>query len=292
MTNCQKSKVLEILNGEDFYENYSLKSLNRYGTGGDASFVVFPKSVEKLKDIVIKLSDFEIAYFILGEGSNTLVSDKGFDGVIIVTKNLNKITLKGNLLIAECGAKIANVIKESTYNSLSGLEFAVGIPASVGGLVAMNGGCYNKSVSERVSYVITEKGVYSKNDCQFQYRSSRFLNGETILSVCFSLIPDEFENIEERIALYKSARKNPKGRSIGSIFRNDGFFAGKVIDEVGLKGFKVGGAYVSLEHANFIIASNLATSSDIYNLISKVKEKVYKEKQITLLEEIIYLGDF
>jgi UDP-N-acetylmuramate dehydrogenase len=106
------------------------------------------------------------------------------------------------------------------------------------------------------------------------------------------MIPDELDNIEEKLNQYKSFRKNPKGRNCGSIFKNDGFFAGKIIDECNLKGYSVGQATISTEHANFIIAKENCTSSDIYNLIKNVKEKVYKEKQIELQEEVVYLGEF
>ncbi len=292
MTDIQKNAVLQRFENVEYYENYSLKNLNRYKTGGNATFVVYPKEKSKLKSIVDFLIENNINYYVLGLGSNVLISDKGFDGVIIVTKYLNKINIKGNLLICESGAKLIDVINESTLNSLSGLEFACGIPASVGGAVAMNSGCYNKSVSERVSYVVTNKGIYNKYNCQFAYRQSRFLNSEVILEVCFSLMPDELDNIEQRILEYKSFRKNPKGRNCGSIFKNDGFFAGKIIDECNLKGYSVGSASISLEHANFIIAKENCTSSDIYNLIKHVKEIVYKEKQIYLQEEVIYLGEF
>ena len=157
----------------------------------------------------------------------------------------------------------------------------------------MNAGCYGKSVGDLVCYVITEKGIVSKNDCDFGYRTSRFLSEkEAILKVCFSLKPSEIDVIEEKLASYKLFRKNPKGRSCGSVFRNDGFYAGKIIDECGLKGLSLGGAKVSNEHANFIIAGNKCTSQDIYKLIQTVKEKVYEKRGIKLVEELVYLGEF
>lgn len=292
MTITEKNLVLQMLDNIEYYENYSLKNLNRYKTGGNAPIVVFPNNVNDLKKLVNLLIENNINYFVLGLGSNVLISDNGFDGVIIVTKRLNKINIKSNLLICESGAKLIDAINEATLNSLGGLEFAVGIPASVGGSVAMNSGCYNKTIADRVSYVVTNKGTYNKQNCQFGYRKSRFLNNEVILEVCFSLIPDELDNIEEKLNQYKAFRKNPKGRNCGSVFKNDGFFAGKIIDECNLKGYSVGNASISNEHANFIIAKDNCSSSDIYNLIKLIKEKVYKEKQIELHEEIVYLGDF
>ncbi len=280
-----------ILQGLDVRWDYSLKSLNRYGTGGNAKVVVFPLNSEELKFTVNSLKG-KFPYAVIGGGSNLLVSDKGFDGVVISTLKVNRIDLKGNLLTCESGAKMSSAIKEMQDNCFSGLEFSIGIPATVGGAVAMNAGCYGKSVSDVVKYVVTETRVYTNSECDFGYRTSRFLNGESILKVCFSLEPSEEDVIEERIKSYKGFRKNPKGKSCGSVFKNDGYFAGKVIDEVGLKGYKIGGARVSSEHANFIIADDNCTSQDVYNLIKYIKEKVYNKKQIELIEEIVYLGEF
>lgn len=268
-----------------------LKDYCRYKTGGNAAAMVFPKTADELKRAVTALKGVA-PYFVLGGGSNVLISDKGFSGAVISTLKLDKIELKGNLCVAGAGAKISDVIRAAAINSLSGLEFAVGIPATVGGAVAMNAGCYNKSVSDAVLYVVTENGVYKKGECGFNYRASRFLGKETILEVCFNFSPAEFDDIEEKIKAYKSFRKNPKGRSCGSVFKNDGFFAGKVIDEAGLKGKRIGGAKVSDEHANFIIADSGATSKNIYDLIKFVKKKVLEEKNLTLSEELVYLGEF
>lgn len=289
--NINYQDLTSILLGLDVKCDYSLKSLNRYGTGGNAKAVVFPSSSEELKYAVNTLKG-KVPYCVIGGGSNLLVSDKGFDGVVISTLKVNRIDLKGNLLTADCGAKMGAVIKEMQDNCFSGLEFSIGIPATVGGAVAMNAGCYGKSVSETVKYVVTESGVYTNSECEFGYRTSRFLKGETILKVCFSLEPSEEDVIEEKIKSYKGFRKNPKGKSCGSVFKNDGYFAGKIIDEVGLKGYAIGGARISNEHANFIIASDNCSSLDIYKLIKYVKEKVYVKKQIELLEEIVYLGEF
>lgn len=271
--------------------NYNLKSFNCYGTGGNAKIAVFPRSSQELIE-VLKLVKGNYDYFVLGGGSNVLISDDGFDGVIIYTKNVCQIVVKGNLLTADCGVKVSSVIKEMTDNCFSGLEFLVGVPASVGGAVAMNAGCYNKSISDVVKYVITENGTYTNKECEFGYRTSKFLNGETVIKVCFKMEFNEEDVILERIKAYTGFRKNPKGKTCGSVFRNDGFFAGKVIDEVGLKGFRIKGAKISEEHANFIVAEKNCTSQDIYELIKLVKEKVYQKRQIILNEEIIYLGKF
>ena len=267
-------------------------SLTRYGTGGNADLYILPKNQDELLRAINAVKGI-CPYFMLGGGNNLLVSDKGFRGAVIHTKNLTNREIKGNLYIAECGVKIKTVIEDMRLNSLSGLEFSVGIPATVGGLVCMNAGCYGKTVSDYVCYVITENGTVSKKSCKFGYRSSRFLTDkEVIIKVCFSLKPSEIDVIEEKLSSYKGFRKNPKGRSCGSVFKNDGVYAGKLIDECGLKGTALGGAKVSQEHANFIIAGDGCTSQNIYDLIHKIKEKVYEKRQIKLTEELVYLGEF
>ncbi len=274
-----------------FEMDYPLKNFSRYKTGGKGKIVVFPKTCDEVKKVT-SLLEGEYPIFVIGGGSNLLISDKGYNGVVISTLNLNNITLKSNLLTAECGAKTCDIISEASINCLSGLEFMVGIPATVGGAVAMNAGCYNRSISENVCYVITNKGTYRKEECLFEYRKSRFLNNEVILKVCFSLNPTEEDIIEEKIRTYKGFRRTPKGRNCGSVFKNDGYFAGKVIDEVGLKGYRYKGAKISDTHANYIIAEEGCTSLDIYELIHIIKDKVNTLKQVVLNEEIIYLGEF
>lgn len=271
--------------------NFSLKTLNSYGTGGSAKLAVFPRSSSELITVINAVKG-SYNYVVLGAGSNVLISDYGFDGVVISTKNVNEITVKSNLLTADCGVKISSVIKEMSDNCFSGLEFLVGVPASVGGAIAMNAGCYNKSISDAVKYVTTEVKTYTKSECEFSYRHSRFLNGETVIKACFLMENAEEDVIFDRLKSYKNFRRNPKGKTCGSVFKNDGYFAGKVIDEVGLKGYKINGAQISSEHANFIVAKSGATSKDIYDLIKTVKERVYKEKQILLSEEVIYVGEF
>ena len=287
----ERNFIKEKLEGIHFEMDYSLKNFSRYKTGGNGRIVVFPKRCEDVIKVTERLKG-EYPIFVIGGGSNLLISDKGYNGVVISTIHLNDISLNSNLLTAECGAKMCDIISETAINCLSGLEFMVGIPATVGGAVAMNAGCHNRNVSENICYVVTNKGTYRKEECLFEYRKSRFLNNEVILKVCFSLNPAEEDIIEDKIKTYKGFRRTPKGRNCGSVFKNDGYFAGKIIDEVGLKGYKHKGAKVSDTHANYIIAEENCTSLDIYELIGKIKDKVKSLKQIDLNEEIIYLGEF
>ncbi len=291
LNKCYEDITLNLKN-IDWEKDFKIGAFTRYGTGGSSDLAIFPKTEEELKT-AISLVKGVCPYEIIGGGNNLLVSDKGYRGAVIITKNLNKTRLTGSLYVCDCGVKLSDAVEELSLNTLSGLEFAVQIPATVGGAVCMNAGCFGKSVSDYVKYVVTENGIISGKDCEFGYRTSRFLvNKEAVIKVCFSLNPSESEIIEEKLKNYKRSRKNPKGRNCGSVFKNEGYFAGKVIDDSGLKGYKIGGAFISTEHANFIIAGSGATSKNIFDLINVVKERVYEKRQIKLTEELIYLGEF
>lgn len=291
LNNCY-TEITKKLSKLKVKTNYNISACTRYKTGGSADLYIEPNSIEELLFSLDTLKGV-CPYYFIGGGNNLLVSDKGVRGAVISTKNLTNVEIKGNLYIAECGASLSKVIEDMRLNSLSGLEFTVGIPATVGGAVTMNAGCYGKSVGDLVCYVLTDNGIIKKSDSNFSYRNSVFKEQNlAVLKVCFSLKPSEIDVIEEKLLQYKGFRKNPKGKNCGSVFKNDGYFAGKVIDECNLKGFKIGGARVSSEHANFIIADDTATSKDIYDLIKTIKEKVFEKKQIKLIEEICYLGDF
>lgn len=276
----------------DARPNYLIAPHTTFNVGGTCDVAVFPKTIDELKLSVDFLSR-NMPYAVIGKGSNVLVSDKGFIGGVIFTTKLNKIQLKSNVLVAEAGAKVYDVFKTAVSNNLSGLEFAVGIPGTIGGLVAMNGGCFNKSVSDVVCYVIADGGVYNKKNCDFNYRYSRFLDGEIIHAVALKLKVSEEDVISQKIERFTKTRsKNqPKGNTAGSIFLNQGYFAGKIIDQAGLKGCRIGGAYVSEKHGNFIINDG-GTAKDIFELINHVKETVYKKSNVKLTEEIRYIGEF
>lgn len=319
--------------GIDYRADFDLSAICSYGTGGKAKVVVFPKNAEELKG-----SLGEIDYEIVGSGTNVLFSDYGYDGAIIVTTDMKKVECNGLSVVAECGALLSSVRETAALNSLGGLEFTEGIPATVGGAVCMNAGCFSKCVGDYVSYVVTGNGVISGADCGFGYRSSVFLkenprNGcagfggtsenlskaaentackeagdndrsaatdyaekakKVIAAVCFILKPSEPDVIESKRERFRKLRKNaqPHGKSCGSVFLNDGYFAGKVIDSAGLKGASIGGARVSEKHANFILAESGARSQDVYRLIGYVKKRVFETQGVSLKEEIRFIGKF
>ncbi|MBQ7408607.1 MAG: UDP-N-acetylmuramate dehydrogenase [Clostridia bacterium] len=269
----------------------SLSNYCAYRTGGPAKIMVFPKSHEQL----CACTKTDIPIEVIGFGTNLLCSDKGFNGIVINSCKMSKITVSGACIRAECGAKLSEVREIAEINCLGGLEFTDGIPASVGGGVCMNAGCFTKSLSEYVAYVVTDKAVYNNQSCDFGYRNSIFCKkkGEIISSVCFVLKPSESDIIQSKREKFKKLRKNsqPHGKSCGSVFLNDGYFAGKIIDTAGLKGYSIGGAKVSEKHANFILNTG-NSSQDIYDLIKFIKNKVYQTQNVKLKEEIKYIGIF
>ena len=281
--------------------NKSVKNLFGYKTGGNAFAYIEVESVKMLNEACFWAKYNKIPYKIVGNGSNILLSDKGYKGLIISLKKLNDICFyKENEVKVMSGASLNSLLNFCLENSLSGLEKLFGIPATIGGAVCMNASAFGVSISDFISVVeILKNGKIirlNKEDCKFSYRKSRFLFGdEVILSVRFKF------NLSSRvdILLYKQmsiiCRQNsqPMGRTCGSTFKNPkGKFAGKLIEDALLKGVQIGGAKVSSKHANFILANDDCTSKDVYDLINLIKKEVYKKYKIKLKEEVEFLGEF
>ena len=283
--------IIDGLYGVEYKENVRLDGYTSFKVGGAADLMVFPDGVDSLKRVLDRLKGTE--HVVIGNGTNILVSDKGYRGVVVCTKKMTGIKVVGNILVCECGVRLSAAVRTCVENSLSGLEFAVDIPGTVGGLVAMNGGCYNKSCEDVVCYVVAENGVYNRSDCEFSYRKSRFSGGECVYKAAFKLKTAEEDVIEYKLQRFKGARgkAQPKGNSCGSVFLNDGYFAGKIIDQAGLKGYRIGGAKVSDEHANFIICDG-KSAQDVYDLIRYIKKKVFIDTGTELREEVKYIGEF
>lgn len=279
-------------NSTEYIQNVDLSQYCSYKTGGKAPLMVFPADEKQLA----LCRSFDCPFAVIGNATNVLFSDEGFQGIIINTSKLNKIEFSGASVIAESGANLTHLLDLCELNCLGGLEFTDGIPATVGGAVCMNAGCFSKCVGDYVSYAVTDKKVYNNAECLFAYRGSVFLknSNEVLVSVCFLLKPGESDIIEAKREKFKKLRKKaqPRGRTCGSVFVNDGYFAGKIIDLAGLKGYSVGGARISEKHANFIIAEKGATSRDIKTLIDYVKKRVYETQGINLKEELRYIGNF
>lgn len=268
-----------------------------FGIGGPADLFYEARTREELVKAVRLARKLKIPYFILGEGSNLLVSDKGVRGLVIKVGN-GKWEVKGEKIIADAGASLAKLVETAVKYSLSGLEICFGIPGTVGGAVVGNVGTADKwieDVIEEVEVLNREGKIHrlSSSECQFGYRTSRFKQTkEIILRVTLVLKKDEPEKIEERMKAIVARRKNqPKERSAGSIFKNPARkSAGWLIEQAGLKGKKIGNAQISFEHANFIVNKGAATADDVVQLIKLVKREVKKKFGIELEEEICLIG--
>ena len=275
-----------------YKENVSLKTLTTYKTGGTAKLLVFPNSVDSLKEILKYIKENNIKFKVFGNGSNILASSREYDGVIIKLTNLRNFTQKGENIEVEAGynfALLANTLSKEGY---SGLEFACGIPATVGGAVYMNAGAYLSDVSKvlvKVEFLDEnlELKTLENKDLSFSYRHSIFMNKDwIILKAYFKLKKD---NKDEIIALINDRKRRRiesqplEYPSAGSVFRNPpDNFAGKLIEDVGLKGLKKGGAMISSKHANFIVNYKNAKSSDIKYLIDLAHDKVLEEYGINM----------
>lgn len=277
-------------------ENVSLKEYTTYKVGGKAKYMVFPKNTTKLITLLKYIKDKKIPYMVLGFGSNVLFSDKEYKGIIIKLDALDEIEIEGTKVKAGAGASLMKVASLATKRGLSGLEFATGIPGSVGGAIYMNAGAYKSDMG----YVVKEVKVLTKDmkvitmvnrEMDFHYRSS-FLqkNKDYIcLEATMRLKKGNKEEMEQLIRERKKRRLSSQPLeypSAGSVFRNpEGDFAGRLIEELGYKGLMKGGAQISEKHANFIINKENATAKDILELIHFIKESVYEKYHITLKVE-------
>ena len=277
-----------------------MKNHTSFKIGGKTDYFVNVCSLQELKAVIKKAKELKIPYFILGKGSNLLVSDKGIDGIVICLTSLNKITVLGDEIIADAGASLAHVCMKAYENGLTGLEFAYGIPGTIGGGLYMNAGAYGGEMSQVVasaecidSDANTE--MIDISEMQLGYRTSIFkTNGKIITSVKFKLKKGNCDEIKVKMDDYMSRRKDKQPLeypSAGSTFkRPEGYFAGALIEKNNLKGFSIGGAMVSEKHAGFVINYSNATSEDVKNLIKEIQKKVLDNDNVSLEPEVIFVG--
>lgn len=293
-----ENNYLEILKDVPFENSFSFAKHTTYGCGGAAKIAYYPDTVKRGIAVYDFLTHGKIPFTVLGNGSDVLASDKGFDGAVIVTKSLKKIyKTNRNSLICQAGVTVSSLLKFCVQNGCGGLEYLAGIPATVGGLAYMNGGAGGIYICNNVIKVrlYDEKlRNFSNKRCNFGYKYStmRGINS-LILGVELSFTPENGEIIAQRVKEYLRRRAfHPKGKSCGCVFKNPaGASAGKIIEDAGLKGLKMGCAEVSERHANFIINRG-ENSADIYKLIEEVKRRVLAATGIALEEEVVYIGDF
>ena len=281
-----------------FTQNEKLSAHTTLGVGGKAKYYIEPETFYSLIQVIRISTAKKIPYKVIGNGSNLLISDSGFNGLVINLKKLKGIKRVGNTVIVYAGETLKNLLAYCEHNGLSGLEELSGIPGQIGGVTVQNAGAFGKCVADVVSYVRCYDGkikTLKKADCGFGYRTSAFQNsGQIILSTAFELKKTSTEEVAERIYKISERRKRlqPHGKTCGSVFRNPvGQSAGELIERAGLKGFSVGGAKISEKHANFII-NNGNSAEDVYLLIEYVKKKVKQQLGVTLIEEVEKIGKF
>jgi UDP-N-acetylmuramate dehydrogenase len=294
------SIISEYLNKQEkrciVKENESLKDYCTFKIGGTAELLVMPENCGTLIDLIRIIKEQDIKYYILGNGSNVLIADKYFGGVFIVLTRMNNIEVRGDYIHAECGASLNKLAGIARDNNLSGLEFAYGIPGTLGGAVYMNAGAYGGQMSDVIyssEYLDLDNLEIKKIDAQaheFGYRHSIFDENKLILGSVLKLNYGDKSEIEALMLKNMAARKDKQPleyASAGSIFKRGGnYFAAKVIDECGLKGASVGGAQVSEKHAGFIINKRNASFNDVISLIEHVKSVVHDKTGIMLEREV------
>ncbi|MBQ3932649.1 MAG: UDP-N-acetylmuramate dehydrogenase [Lachnospiraceae bacterium] len=283
-----KESLINIAGEDNVKIDEDMKKHTTFKAGGKAAFLVTPDSEEKVKGLIRFFNENEIANYIIGNGSNLLVRDEGFDGVILeIGSKLSEVVVNENKITAQAGALLSKTANQAYKSGLSGMEFASGIPGSVGGGVAMDAGAYGGELKDIVETVTMcdENGdeiTLTVDEMDFSYRHSIVQDKNYIvLSATFSLTPKEPEKILETMNDLNQRRRDKQPLeypSAGSTFkRPEGYFAGKLIQDAGLKGYSVGGACVSEKHSGFVINKGGATATDIITLIGDV-QKIVKEK--------------
>lgn len=279
----------------ELIENVDLKNYNTYKIGGKAKFVIKPYDVKSLKKLINYLKEKNIKYLVLGKGSNVILPDKDFNGVLILLDNLNKIKITGTIVEAEAGVILTQFVNNIVKNNLGGLENLYGIPGTLGGAIHGNAGCYGNTISDYlVSVTYLENGIVKtlkKDKCEFSYRDCIFKldKNKIILSAKFKLFESNKNDMLNKIKENLLKRKNSQPLeypNAGSVFRNpENNSAGRLIEESGLKNSNINDAFVSEKHANFIINKGNATSEDIRELIKVIKDKIKEEHNIELILE-------
>ncbi len=295
--NAVKEFLLE--NSVAFTENEPMKKHTTFKIGGRADLWVEPKTVSQVAGICRLCKKLNIRLTVIGKGSNLLIADSGINGVVLSLKSLDDIQREGDTITCGAGVSLMSLCNFALEKGLSGLEFAYGIPASVGGAVYMNAGAYGGEISSCIlsADIINENGeteVIDAADMQFGYRQSVFKkNGSVIVAAKFKLVPGVPSEIKAKMDDFMVRRRDKQPLeypSAGSTFkRPEGHFAGALIEGAGLKGFSVGTAQVSRKHAGFLINTGNATAENVCELIKSVQRTVLAVYGVELQPEVIFL---
>lgn len=303
MNEAVKQKFCQVLGKEQVLFEEPMKSHTTFRIGGPAEVFIIPKSIKQVQMAVKICQEEQIPYFILGNGSNLLVSDRGYRGVIIqMDRNMGEIQVEGTEIQAAAGALLSSIAVAARRESLTGFEFAGGIPGTLGGAVVMNAGAYGGEIKDVLKEVTVMDGdgkifTLPASELEMGYRTSIIKTaGYLVLSARITLSRGKEEDIKARTRELSEMRtqKQPLDYpSAGSTFkRPEGYFAGKLIMDSGLRGYSVGGAMVSEKHCGFVINKGNATAEDVVSLMKHVTEVVQEKYGVTLEPEVKFLGEF
>jgi len=296
-------QLQQALGADRVLRDAPMKEYTSFKAGGRADLLISPESREELRKCLQILTSFEMRYYLMGNGSNLLVRDGGYRGAIVrIGNQLSKIQVEGSFLVAEAGALLSSVASAALSHSLSGFEFASGIPGSIGGAVFMNAGAYGGEMKQVVRdlTVVTRDGKEEKvlfpEELEYGYRKSSLMkNGDVVVSVTLALTPGNREDIAaamKDLAKKRNEKQPVAYPSAGSFFkRPEGHFAGKLIQDAGLMGARVGGASISTLHAGFLINDQGATASEILALMELVRKKVFAQSGVMLEPEVQIIGE-
>ncbi|AEH48853.1 UDP-N-acetylmuramate dehydrogenase [Parageobacillus thermoglucosidasius] len=294
-------ELVRICGEKNVLRDEPLKYHTLVKIGGKADFLVWPETYEQVVEVIRLKEKHRLPFTLLGNGSNVIVRDGGIRGIVVQLKHLTEIKVEGEKIIAQSGADIKAVSRVALEHSLTGLEFACGIPGSVGGAIMMNAGAYDGEIKDVVDHVkvVTQTGeqkILRKDDLQLGYRTSIISKtNDIVLEAVFQLKKGDPQKIKEKMddLTFRRESKQPlEYPSVGSVFkRPPGYFAGKLIQDSGLQGKGVGGAEVSTKHAGFIINKNNATASDYIATIELVRKTVKEKFGVDLELEVKIIGE-
>ncbi len=295
--------IRETVTPENMKLQEPMAAHTTFRTGGEAAVFVEVPGKQQLTRLVQYMAKISQEFFVLGKGSNLLVGDKGYPGIVLnLGKQFARIEVEDDIIRAEAGASLPQVAVTAMRHGLSGLEFAAGIPGSIGGAIVMNAGAYDgemKQVTKNVT-VLNQAGEEMVLDCdtmEFGYRTSIIKNRPFVVEeVELQLVKGDPAVIKAKMDDFNSRRKEKQPLeypSAGSTFkRPEGYFAGKLIMDAGLRGFRIGGAQVSEKHCGFVINVGNASSADVREVIDEVRERVKQQFGVTLEPEVVFLGEF
>ncbi|MGP4068917.1 UDP-N-acetylmuramate dehydrogenase [Halobacillus sp. B29] len=295
------NKLLKLVKKDNVKVNERLKDHLYTKLGGKADFFITPTTFQEVQNVVKLSNEDNIPFTLLGNGSNLIIKDGGIRGIVINLKHLNDISSEGNTVVAQSGARIIDASRHALKQSLSGLEFACGIPGTVGGALYMNAGAYGGEIKDVLdyAYVVDKEGNLVKrlaSELKLDYRTSNIPeNGDIVLEATFNLKPASYEDIKATMddLTFKRESKQPlEYPSCGSVFkRPPGYFAGKLIQDSKLQGTNIGGAEVSTKHAGFIVNKNNASTTDYISLIEHVQRTVKDKFGVDLEREVRIIGE-